>query len=77
MVLVETGEVGAMYTFYWQDTNNDFVIQPETLFVGTATPQGQEDGYSGYAVPVDRAARGFARKIIEDLRGTAASKPQR
>jgi hypothetical protein len=75
VVLVRTGEVGAMYTFFWQDTDNDFVLDQANMLAHTAGNDGTPEPFTSYAVPIDRAARGFAQKIIHDLRGGAAAQP--
>ncbi len=69
MIIVETGEIGAMYTLYYQDQTGYFILNPWGTVECTATENGTwEQQYTGYSVPLERAAKGFAAKVVDDLK---------
>jgi hypothetical protein len=70
VILVNTGEVGGMYTFYMAPKQVHFVLSGDKVF--NADEQGTVDmAHTGYGVPLDEMAKPFVERLVAQLKSSA------
>jgi hypothetical protein len=67
LVLVETGQVVGMYSFYILPGERHFYIDWGYDLCCAATEDGKRESFKHYSWSLDRAAKKFAQRIIEQL----------
>lgn len=69
VILVDSGEVGGIYTIDVAPAQNHFVVAGSNVF--DATPGGQADkAHVGYGAPLESTAGPFVHRLIADLNGS-------
>ena len=67
-ILVESGEVGGIYTIHIAPTANHFLLESNNRTYETATEQGQADGFGYYAYLFELAVPRFVQELIFELK---------
>jgi hypothetical protein len=71
VIMVESGEIGSIYTLYWVPTNAHFVSFPHGnswAWINASESGVGTPGYFGYVVPAEAAAAPFVIAILRGLR---------
>jgi len=66
IILVESGEIGAVCTHYLEPADPYFVVASDDL-ANTADESGNAKSYTGWELNVEPAAVGFAKLLLADL----------